>query len=505
MIKILMSCLLLTLTSVTAFGQRNKIEVVTDKVQLEALKAAVEKSIDSPAVHDKYIHSMGIENPELVKQYDVWMQQYPTSAMVPYALGLAYKNMESPKAKPYLEKAVALNPKFSEAWGALWIDAERWGDFEAGRAYLAKAVAANPADPNYTFYHASSFSGVDEAKYKTLSLAVAKKFPQHERGAQALYWLGSRAKNVKDKLAYFELLRNSYAPNKFNWSASGMSSYYDLLLTANPEKALALAQDMAKDPDNAKEWNNLTLQAEQVVAAKNFLIAQQAEESLTALSKIKLPRYFTFNKDLLLLKANAQDMAGRTNLAYDSLIIAFAKAPATDLKTAISTYGKKLGKNAEQVTADIWKRLDANAQVATPFNLKRYDGKGSTALADYKGKVVLLTYWFPGCGPCRGEFPHFQNVVNKFKGRNLEYVGINIVSDQNDYVVPFMKSSGYSFTPLEDVKGRVKGNLDNRNAAPMNFLIDQEGRLIFANFRTDGDNEDDLELMINMLLTPKKS
>jgi thiol-disulfide isomerase/thioredoxin len=125
---------------------------------------------------------------------------------------------------------------------------------------------------------------------------------------------------------------------------------------------------------------------------------------------------------------------------------------------------------------------------------------GEASLADFKGKAILLTYWFPGCGPCRGEFPHFENVVRKFKGKDLEYIGINIVSDQNEYVVPFMKSSGYSFTPLEEVRERVKGNLDNRGAAPANFLIDKQGRVIFSDFRTDGDNEEDLEMMINMLV-----
>ncbi|MNY59874.1 hypothetical protein D3C86_1963630 [compost metagenome] len=82
-------------------------------------------------------------------------------------------------------------------------------------------------------------------------------------------------------------------------------------------------------------------------------------------------------------------------------------------------------------------------------------------------------------------------------------MGINIVSEQNEYVLPFMKGSGYSFTPLEDVKGREKGNLDNRGAAPTNFLIDKQGRVIFSNFRTDGSNEDELELMIKMLLADK--
>jgi hypothetical protein len=63
-----------------------------------------------------------------------------------------------------------------------------------------------------------------------------------------------------------------------------------------------------------------------------------------------------------------------------------------------------------------------------------------------------------------------------------------------------MKSSGYSFIPLEDVEGREKGNLDNRNAAPMNFLIDRKGNLVFKDFRIDGQNEDVLESMITSLL-----
>lgn len=128
-------------------------------------------------------------------------------------------------------------------------------------------------------------------------------------------------------------------------------------------------------------------------------------------------------------------------------------------------------------------------------------GSLSQVFAQSTAATTSLTYWFPGCGPCRGEFPHFENVVRKFKGENEAYVAINIDSGQNEYVLPFVKGSSYSFTPLEDVKGGVKGNMDNRGAAPMNFLIDQEGRLIFSDFRTDINNEDELELMINTLLS----
>lgn len=504
--KMVAMAIFLTAAMSPVFAQRNtKSEIITDKVQLAKLTAAVTLSPDSIKVHQAYIKAMGTENPELEKQYAVWMKKYPKSAMVPYSIAKAYLDEESPKAKPYLLKAVAIDPKFTEAWGGLWTDGERWGDFTVSRNYLAKAAASDPSNPIYAFYFASSFNDIDEAKWREMSLDVAKRFPAHERGAQALYWLAVRSKKTADKLKYFELLHNSYAPEKFNWSSSGMSFYFNILLSEDPQAAVALAQEMAKnEKEEKKQWPDLVLQAQTVARARVLLDQKKGAEALTILKQLKLSKYSQFKKNLSLLKAQADDIAGNTNAAYDSLIVAFAKAPEVALKSAISGYGSKLGKNESAVDADIWRCLDAVSQVATPFNgLKRYLTAGEASLADYKGKVVLLTYWFPGCGPCRGEFPHFENVVKKFKGQDLEYLGINIVSKQNDYVRPFMKGSGYSFTPLEEIQGRAKGNLDNRNAAPMNFLIDQDGRLIFSDFRTDGDTEADLELMIKLLLERK--
>lgn len=494
---------MLFFNSFDGFSQHSKTEVVTDKAQLAKLKAAVEASPDSLTVHTAYTKAIGIEGPELEAQYAVWMNKFPKSAMVPYAIAKAYLNEESPKAKPYLLKAVEIDLKFTEAWGGLWEDGERWGDFTVSRGYLAKAAASDPSNPTYAFYYASSFNGVDEAKWKQMSLDVANRFPNHERGAQALYWLAERSKKTVDKMKYFELLHNSYDPAKFNWSGSGMSSYYITLLSENPQKAVTLALEMAKTEKNEKKnWSGMVLQAQTVAKAKILMDQKKGAEALAILKQLKMPG----NSQFALLKAQADDIAGNTIGAYDSLMVTFAKTPSTALRAALSSYGNKLGKKTGEIDADIWKSLNANAQIATPFNgLKRYLTPGKASLADYKSKVVLLTYWFPGCGPCRGEFPHFENVVKKFKGKDLEYLGINIASEQNDYVVPFMKGSGYSFTPLEDVNGRAKGNLDNRGAAPMNFLIDKDGRLIFSRFRTDGDNEDDLELMINLLLNPKQA
>lgn len=478
-----------------------------DSGKLEKLKAAVEASPDSSNVHEAYLKAAGIDNPKAIAQYEIWIKKYPKSAMVPYALAKAYLYQESPKAKPYLLKALAINPKFADAWAGLSEDAERWGDFKNGHEYLGKAAASDPSNPNYAFYYASSFDGIDETKWTQMSLEVAKRFPNSERGAQALYWLSAKSKHPADKIKYFELLRESFAPDKYNWSSSGMSSYYYLLLSENPEKAATLAQEMINiEKKESKQWSDMALQAQTFAKAESLINEKKGTEALAELKPLKKSRYPSINSKLELLRAKATDMAGNTKGAYDSLIVFFAKDPSVVIKKAITDYGSRLGKNAGQVDTDIMAGLNAVAQPATPFNgLNRYLTPGTAALSDFKGKVVLLTYWFPGCGPCRAEFPHFENVVKKFKGKDLEYLGINIASDQNEYVVPFMKGSGYSFTPLEDVKDRSKGNLDNRNAAPMNFLIDKEGRLIFAKFRTDADNEEDLELMINLLLNLNKA
>ncbi|MBV7530248.1 TlpA disulfide reductase family protein [Chitinophaga sp. sic0106] len=482
------------------FGQKKKDKPEVSAAELKKLAAAVAAHPDSLSFHDEFIKGIGIDNPAVVIQYQKWMKQFPKNANVPYALAAAYLDEESPKAKPYLEKTVALDPQYVEGWGGLWTDAQRWGKFEEGEEYLRKATVADPNNAQYAFYYAEGMRGKDAARHEAMILDVAKRFPDHERGAQALYWLAVRGKGAAYQMKIFELLKNSYDPAKFSWSSSGMSSYYNLLLEENPEKAVTLANEMAtKMGEEKQSWEKNQAIAKAVVAAKGFIAAGDGAAALAQLKTVNLPWYSTARDQVLLLKASATALSSKS-AAYDSLMVQFLKTPGTKLFAGMLSYGEQLGKSAKEVGNETWSRLQDSSKQATEFSLRNYFTNKPTTVADYKGKVVLLTYWFPGCGPCRGEFPHFENVIRKYKGQPVDYVGINIVSSQNDYVLPFMKGSGYSFTPLEDQEGRNKGNLSNGQAAPVNFLLDQQGRIIFRNFRIDGSNEDQLELMINLVL-----
>ncbi|MDB5210850.1 MAG: redoxin protein [Sediminibacterium sp.] len=485
---------------------QKKVVVPPTADELAKLQSAVESNPTDLVAHQAYIKAVGIANPAIEKQYEDWMKKFPATAVVPFALGDAFEHAESPKAKPWLLKAVAIDPKHANAYMDLWGDADRWGDFKAGHKYLEMAMQADPSNPDPAFYYANSLKESDPVLYRKLSLDMAKKFPTHERGAQALYWLASGSNDAKEKLAVWEQLLAQYPVDKFIWSYSGALSCFDYLLSTDPSKALDLAQSMTNSKSSEsrlKNWAGQVKLAQNIVRAKQLIADKNPGEALDILNSTKIPSYSGFNEDLAILKAKAEEAAGNTQASYDTLSRYYAKSPADDMGGELKRLGAKLGKNAAAVNNDIIKILNDAAKPATGFTLDQYLQPGTASLSDFKGKVVLITYWFPGCGPCRAEFPHFENVLKKFKGQDIVYLGLNVVPDQDEYVIPFMKKSGYSFIPLRDPKGRDKGNLDNGNGAPVNFLIDKNGNVVFSKFRTDESNEHSLELMINSLLKGK--
>jgi thiol-disulfide isomerase/thioredoxin len=160
-----------------------------------------------------------------------------------------------------------------------------------------------------------------------------------------------------------------------------------------------------------------------------------------------------------------------------------------------------LHKTAAQVQADIKAAVDTGAKPAPPFNLQQYTSADTLSLAKLRGKVVLLTFWFPGCGPCAREFPHLEAVMQQFHTRkDVVYLGINIVRDQDPYVLPRIEKMGYSFTPLKGTDSVTKGKGAigfNVAGAPTNFVIDRKGRIVYHNFMIDDPHG---ELMVRRMI-----
>lgn len=91
---------------------------------------------------------------------------------------------------------------------------------------------------------------------------------------------------------------------------------------------------------------------------------------------------------------------------------------------------------------------------APVFELKTLDGE-TLNLADFKGQPVLVNFWATWCGPCRAEFPDFQQAFVD-NADDLVIIGVNSTSvDQLDLVDDFVQEMRATFPIVLDETGEV--------------------------------------------------
>jgi len=464
-------------------------------VEINKAFVAVQADLNSFDAHKKYIYAKGMGNPALLAQYEAWMKKYPDNVNIPLAAGTVFHNAEMPQAKVFLLKAAAMDTTNAEVWSMLSADADRWGQDNLGIEYIRKAVLADPSNAGYAYGYLTSFENGDPDTYKKEVFDFVKRFPENELGAQAVYRLGERSTTLDNKILYLEELRKLYPPQKFSKTTVRLRGLADAYMQTDPDKALQLIKEIGNDSD----WTIRKEVAESLIEINKLEQDQNYSAASIKLDQVKLPGFNYINDFIALKKASLQEKMGDGIGAYDSLSVKFAKLPTDALYGALESYGQKLGRDKEQVVKDIDSIRSSTSTAAYPFELGLYTSSGKLNLNSLKGKVILLTFWFPGCGPCREEFPHFQTVVNSFKGDSLVYLGINVTPSQDGYVLPFIKNTKYSFIPLRGSSSFASQNY-GVYGEPENFLIDKDGKIIFKDFRIDNTNRRTLELMISSLL-----
>lgn len=107
---------------------------------------------------------------------------------------------------------------------------------------------------------------------------------------------------------------------------------------------------------------------------------------------------------------------------------------------------------------------------------KAHVGGQPVDLAQYRGKVVIVTFWASWCGPCRRELPvlgHFQKVIGHDA---LEVIAINMKEPRRDFLGVLRANRDLDLNYIHDAKG-VTSDQYGVEALPNMFVIDREGKV----------------------------
>lgn len=123
---------------------------------------------------------------------------------------------------------------------------------------------------------------------------------------------------------------------------------------------------------------------------------------------------------------------------------------------------------------------EAVAGPASAFTLR--DLKGAThTLSQYKGKVVVLSFWATWCGPCKVEMPHLQKLHEELAAQGLVMLGINSDDAKSAAKVgPVVTSLGVSYPTLLDSSTQVVAVYNPAKTLPYTAVIDRKGELVYT-------------------------
>ena len=113
---------------------------------------------------------------------------------------------------------------------------------------------------------------------------------------------------------------------------------------------------------------------------------------------------------------------------------------------------------------------------------------------DLKGHPAVVNKWASWCGPCRAEFPIFQQVATD-RGKEIAFLGVNS-KDKRPAAERFLAERPLPFPSYEDPDDRIASEIDAAKVAPVTVFIDDRGEIAFVHtgeYRAADELEADID------------
>ena len=159
----------------------------------------------------------------------------------------------------------------------------------------------------------------------------------------------------------------------------------------------------------------------------------------------------------------------------------------------------KQSEDAVKVEEEI-KKMEAALPGNMSVDFTAADTAGNAvALADYKGKYVLLDFWASWCPPCREGNPHLVDLYKKYKEKGLNIIGIAWNDDAQEAWKKAIAKDSLSLWPNVLCGVGSDNDIGEKYAihfVPTKILIDPDGKII-GRF---GDNNSHADIFMDRML-----
>jgi thiol-disulfide isomerase/thioredoxin len=217
--------------------------------------------------------------------------------------------------------------------------------------------------------------------------------------------------------------------------------------------------------------------------------AQFARESdLFTKAKAAVQALYTSSKD----STNSEQAVARVEKA---LTDARRQVKLPIVETQFADALARLKDSAKYIAEDKLQEEQVLNKPAAPWLIVDLDGKFHK-LADYQGKVVILDFWYRGCGWCIRAMPQLKELTDDFKNKPVAILGMNTDREIKDahFVVDKLQ--------LNYLNLRAEGipELYHVQGFPTLILIDQKGIVRGRHVGYSPTLREDIAKQVNALL-----
>jgi peroxiredoxin len=170
----------------------------------------------------------------------------------------------------------------------------------------------------------------------------------------------------------------------------------------------------------------------------------------------------------------------RVATAALAAVLAFSLGACSDVTAGIADEYKQ-GTNQGFVSGDGRVQEIPAAERGEPITFSGTAVDGSTVSSDdFAGEVLVLNFWYAGCGPCRVEAPILEGTYAERKDEGVHFLGVNIY-DGPEQATSFEKTYGITYPSLlarEDAELKLAfASWTPLSAVPITLVLDREGRV----------------------------